>query len=92
MQERELDYYNRKRFIEQLKVMHLHSFGDVGTYDKIIIDETANCKNKTTCQLLHDAFVEMLDKINTGIYNNTLDNNYFLSGIFSAKQKMPFIF
>ena len=48
MQERELDYYNRKRFIEQLKVMNLHSFGDVGTYDKIIIDETANCNDKTT--------------------------------------------
>ena len=74
MQERELDYYNRKRFIEQLKVMNLHSFGDVGTYDKIIIDETADCNDKTTYRRHHQAFVEMLDKINTGIYNNTLDN------------------
>lgn len=73
MQERELDYYNRKRFIEQLRVMHLHSFGDVGTYDKIIVDDTASCNNKTKCKLLHEAFVEMLDKINTGIYENTLN-------------------
>lgn len=74
MQERVVDYYNRKRFVEELRAMPIHSFGDVGTYDKIIIDNTADCNDKTTYRRRHQAFVEMLDKINTSIYNNTLDN------------------
>lgn len=83
MQDRVLNYYNRMRFIREMKTLPIHQFYLPKFMDPVFTGEL----NKIEMQNNRDRFFEELENIFHGIYKNTLDcyfervdatGNYFI--------------